>query len=114
MPGARPQSLVRASFYRAGFCAVTRFGQVTGQGLSDKAVVRLVKAMAEAAGYDGEAFSGHSLRAGLITEADTQDAGLTAIMRQARQTKPETTLRYTRPNDLWRHNAAARALGRKA
>jgi site-specific recombinase XerD len=98
---------------KALFCAVTRFGEVTAQRLSDKAVVRLVKETAAAAGHNGDAFSGHSLRAGLITEADAQDAALTSIMRQARQKKPETTLRYTRPNDLWRNNAAAKAFSGK-
>ncbi len=49
------------------FCAVTKAGTVTGQGLSDKAVVRLVKQAAAAAGLDAETFSGHSLRRGLLT-----------------------------------------------
>jgi hypothetical protein len=51
------------------FCAVTRAGQLTGAALSDEAVVRLVKEMAEAAGLNPALFSGHSLRAGLATAA---------------------------------------------
>lgn len=89
------------------FCAVTKIGVVTGFPLSDKAVVRLVKAAAASAGYEAARFSGHSLRAGFITEADAKGASLSSIMRHARHKKPETTLRYTRPTDLWRNNATA-------
>jgi integrase len=95
------------------FCAVTRFGIVTGLRLSDKAVVRLVKAMAASVGQDAARFSGHSLRAGFITEADAQEAGLSSIMRQARHKKAETTLRYTRPAELWRNNAGTAIFGKK-
>ena len=48
-----------------------------------------------------------------VYKRQAQDAALTSIMRQARQKKPETTLRYTRPNDLWRNNAAAKAFSGK-
>lgn len=45
------------------FRAVTKGGKVTGQALSDKAVVRLVKQAADAR-LDGGKFSGHSLLPG--------------------------------------------------
>lgn len=86
------------------FCAVTKGGKLTGEGLSDKAVVRLVKDKAAAAGYDPKMFSGHSLRAGLITAAGDSGADLPPVMRQARQKDPRTTMRYMRPADLWRNN----------
>ena len=75
------------------FCAVTKAGKVTGTGLSDKAVVRLVKQAAAAAGLDPEKFSGHSLR-----------AGLAELMRQTRHKSTEVALGYLRPADLWRNN----------
>jgi integrase len=90
------------------FCAVTKGGVITGQGLSDKAVVRLVKELATAAGYDPELFAGHSLRAGLITAAGDAGLELAGAMRQARQTDPATTMRYYRPADLWRNNVTAK------
>ncbi|MDE2344402.1 MAG: tyrosine-type recombinase/integrase [Betaproteobacteria bacterium] len=89
------------------FCAVTRVGRVTGHGLSDKAVVRLIKATAAAAGMKPKGFSGHSLRAGLITAAGEENVELPLVMRQARQKDPKTTLGYLRPADLWRNNATA-------
>jgi integrase len=89
------------------FCAVTRGGIITGQRLSDKAVVRLVKALAAAAGHDPELFAGHSLRAGLITAAAEAGRELPGTMRQARQTDPATTMRYYRPAELWRKNVTA-------
>jgi integrase len=90
------------------FCAVTKGGVITGQGLSDKAVVRLVKELAAAAGYDPAFFAGHSLRAGLITSAGEAGLELPGVMRQARQTDPATTMRYYRPADLWRNNVTAK------
>jgi integrase len=90
------------------FCAVTKGGKLTGAGLSDKAVVRLVKEKAAAAGYDPGMFSGHSLRAGLITAAGDAGVELPPVMRQARHSDPRTTMRYMRPADLWRNNPTER------
>jgi integrase len=90
------------------FCAVTRRGRVTGQGLSDKSVVRLIKTAAEAAGLNPRGFSGHSLRAGLVTAAGEAGLELPDVMRQARHTDPATTMRYYRPADLWRKNVTSR------
>jgi site-specific recombinase XerC len=52
---------VRAA--RPLFCGVTKAGRLTGAALSDKAVVRLIKQAATAAGLNPARFSGHSLRA---------------------------------------------------
>jgi integrase len=90
------------------FCAVTKGGTLTGQGLSDKAVVRLVKEMAAAAGLDPSRFSGHSLRAGLATAAGDVGVGLADLMRQTRHQSPEVALAYLRPADLWRNNPTER------
>jgi integrase len=77
---------------------------VTGANLSDKAVVRLVKQAAAAAGLDPEKFSRHSLRAGLATAAGDAGAGLAELMRQTRHKSTEVALGYLRPADLWRNN----------
>ena len=86
------------------FCTVTKAGRLTGAALSDKAVARLVKAAAAAAGLDPERFSGHSLRAGLATAAGDEGAGLAELMRQTRHKSTEVALGYLRPADLWRNN----------
>jgi integrase len=96
-PGGRPL-----------FCAVTKGGKVTGQALSDKAVVRLVKEVAAAAGLDPSRFAGHSLRAGLATGAGDADVGLADVMRQTRHKSSQVALEYLRPADLWRNNATER------
>ena len=66
------------------FCAVTKGGKVTGRALLDKAVVRLMKEVAAAAGLDPSRFAGHSLRAGLATGAGDAGVGLADAMRQTR------------------------------
>ena len=86
------------------FCGLSKSGQLTGDGLSDKAVARLVKQAAHAAGLDPAAYSGHSLRAGLATAAGDRGAGLAELMRQTRHKSTEVALGYLRPADLWRNN----------
>ena len=86
------------------FCAVTKAGRVTGEKLSDKAVVRLIKQAAAAAGLDGEKFSGHSLRRGLLTAGGDNRAQLADLMRQSRHRSAQSVLGYIEPADLWRNN----------
>ena len=86
------------------FCGISKAGRLTGAALSDKAVARLVKTAAEAAGLDATTYSGHSLRAGLATAAGDQGAGLADLMRQTRHKSTEVALVYLRPADLWRNN----------
>jgi len=86
------------------FCAVTKAGKLTGQGLSDKAVVRLVKQAAEGAGLDPDKFAGHSLRRGLLTAGADNRAQLPELMRQSRHRSAQSVLGYLEPADLWRNN----------
>ena len=93
------------------FCAIAKGGRLTGQALSDKAVVRLVKQAAAGAGLDAAGFSGHSLRAGLMTAAAEAGAELADLMRQSRHRSADVALGYLRPADLWRNNVTARVFG---
>ena len=90
------------------FCAVSKGGRVMGTGLSDKAVVRLIKQAAEDAGLDPSRFAGHSLRAGLATAAGDAGAGLPELMRQTRHKSTAVALGYLRPAELWTNNVSAR------
>jgi hypothetical protein len=99
--------------HRPLFVAVTKGGKLTGWGLSDKAVVRLVKATAAAAGLDPARYAGHSLRAGLATGAAEAEVGLADLMRQTRHQSAQVALAYLRPADLWRHNATETLFGGK-
>ena len=96
------------------FCGLTKTGRLTGVPLSDKAVVRLVKAAAAAAGLDPGRYSGHSLRAGLATAAGDEGAGLAELMRQTRHKSTEVALGYLRPADLWRNNVTEKVFRPRA
>ena len=63
------------------------------QRMSDRAVARLVKATAAAAGLHGE-FAGHSLRRGLITSALDAGRPLQQVRAHARHGSIDTTLGY--------------------
>jgi integrase len=51
------------------FRAVTRRGHVSPDRICDRTVARIVKRRVDAAGLEPEHYSGHSLRAGMITSA---------------------------------------------
>ncbi len=110
-PDLKPGMSAAERRERPLFCAVTKSGRPTGQALSDKAVVRLVKQAAAAAGLEPMRFSGHSLRAGLATAAGDAGAGLADLMRQTRHTSTEVALGYLRPADLWRNNVTKGVFG---
>jgi len=62
------------------FIGVNRHGKLTGQRLAGEDVARIVKAVAKAVGLDAATFSGHSLRAGLVTSAAKAGKSQRAIM----------------------------------
>ena len=86
-----------------------RNGAVATERLSDKHVARLVKRTALAAGVRGDlpegerslAFAGHSLRAGLATAADVEEA---LVQRQLGHATAEMTRRYKRRRERFRVN----------
>lgn len=86
-----------------------RNGGVGSERLSDKHVVRLVKRAALAAGLRPDlteserarAFAGHSLRAGLATAAEIDEAH---VQRQLGHASAEMTRRYQRRRDRFRVN----------
>ena len=67
-------------------------------------------ARAEAAGLDPSRVSGHSPRAGLVTEAGRQGIPLQEVMQVSRHSDPRTALRYHRQGAA-RHNRAAGLAG---
>lgn len=102
-----------------GFCAAEALaswlfvrGTESGPlfGISDRTVCRVVAAAAAAAGLLG-AWSGHSLRAGLITAAKQAGADLAGIALHARHARPDTTLGYIRDETAWEGNVTARVFG---
>jgi site-specific recombinase XerD len=63
-------------------CAVGRYGNLRGGGMTRESISRVVTKRAEAAGLDPGRYSGHSLRAGHVTAASAGGASDKAIMDQ--------------------------------
>ena len=87
--------------------AVTRHGKVAATRLSRKAVCTAVKQAVSAIGLDPQVYGGHSLRAGLATEAARCGAGELAIMNQTGHRSLATLRGYVRHGTLFVNNAAA-------
>jgi integrase len=89
------------------FRPVDRHGRIANRRLSDRAVALVVKRSSEAVGLDPRLYSGHSLRAGLITSA--ADAGVPerVIMAHSRHRSIPVMRRYIRGATLFHENAAA-------
>ena len=79
-----------------------------GGRLSDRAVARVVKSRAEAAGLDPQDYAGHSLRAGLATSAAAAGVSERAIMAQTGHRSLAIVRRYIREGNLFLENAAGK------
>lgn len=67
-----------------------------------------MKQHAKAAGLDPAKYAGHSLRAGLVTQAAINGVSESAIMRTTRHKSSATLRKYIRDASLFRDNARAR------
>jgi len=88
------------------FRGVNRHSHVADQRLSGEAVSIIVKQRAEAAGFDPDAYSGHSLRAGLATSAAMAGASTFKIRAQTGHASDAMLARYIRDGDMFTNNAA--------
>lgn len=89
------------------FRSISRHGAI-GQGLTDQMVSRIVKGYATAAGIDPAQYSGHSLRAGLATQAAIAGAADRDIQRQTRHKSAAMVQRYIRDGQAFRDNVSGR------
>jgi integrase len=71
-------------------------------------VAIVVKRYTAAAGLNLAKYSGHYLRAGLVTQAALNDVPEHAIMQQTKHKSIEMLRRYIRDANLFRENASAR------
>lgn len=69
-------------------------------------VAIVIKQACAACGMDPALYSGHSLRAGLVTQAAREGAADIAIMRQTGHSSVNMLHRYNREGDIWRDNPA--------
>lgn len=93
------------------FRSVDRHGHVGRGKLDAGSIARVVKRAAEAAGLDPAIYSGHSLRAGLATQAAKLGKADRAIMAQGRWSSRSTVDRYVRDARVLDEDNAARGIG---
>ena len=112
----RPKQLLLDWVTLAGFAdgpvfrKLTPQGRITAKPMSDRGVALVVKARAEAAGYDPEQVSGHSLRAGFLTEAARRGANIFKMREQSRHKSLEVLSDYVRNHELFADHAGERFL----
>jgi len=92
------------------FRSIDRHGRIAPDRLSGEAVSAIIKKRVEAAGFDPEAFSGHSLRAGLATSAAMVGASMWKIRQQTGHASDAMLIRYIRDGDMFTDNAAGAIL----
>ncbi len=86
-------------------------GRPTSRPLDGRDLARLVKAAAEGAGLATADLAGHSLRAGLITQAARQGKAERDIMRHTGHRSAATLRRYIRAAELFAPSNPAQVIG---
>ena len=113
-PQTCPVRALRAWLEQAGitagplFRAIDKHGLVNGHALHADSVAYLVKRAAGRAGLETTEYAGHSLRAGLATQAAMNGASELAIMKQTGHRSLATVRKYIREGALFRDNAATK------
>jgi integrase len=105
-PVAALDAWLEASGITSGpiFREINRYGTIGQAALSDRTVARIVKKVVGAVGLQVSDFSGHSLRAGFITDALDRGVDYFTIMKQSGQKKVDTLKEYDRrENDFDAH-----------
>ncbi len=99
---------LEASGIRSGavFREIDRHGRIAARPLHRDSVALIVKRAAARIGLDPSQYAGHSLRAGLATQAWLNGAAELAIMRQTGHRSLETVRKYIRDASLFRGNPA--------
>ena len=94
----------------AVFRGVDRHGRVATTGLHRDSIAAIFKTAAARAGMNATNIAGHSVRAGMATQAALNGSSERAIARTTRHRSRRVLRRYIRPGEMFRENAAA-ALG---
>jgi integrase len=81
---------------------------VSERALHADSIAYLVKRAAGRSGLEAMDYAGHSLRAGLATQAAMNGASELAIMKQTGHRSLATVRKYIREGSLFRDNAAAK------
>lgn len=86
------------------FRRISRYGEVMSQGLSAQSVALIVKARAHAVGLNAAQYSGHSLRAGMVTSAAKAGASVWKIRQQTGHKSDAMLQHYIRDSQLFTDN----------
>lgn len=92
------------------FRTVKKGGDIGTVALSDQSVAAIVKEYAAKAGLDAHSYSGHSLRAGLITSAAKAGVSSWKIREQTGHRSDAMLQRYIRDAEIFEGNAAGSVL----
>ena len=79
------------------FRSITRWGQVSSEGLTGRTVAQLVKDAAETIGRDPSRVSGHSLRAGFVTHALASGVSPADVVQTTAGVAPTGATRISAP-----------------
>ncbi|GMV92418.1 MAG: hypothetical protein AMXMBFR82_21960 [Candidatus Hydrogenedentota bacterium] len=92
----------------AVFRAVSPAGEVLPRRLGDRAISRIVKGAAKRIGLSPEQFSGHSLRAGFVTQGYREGVPEADIMRQSGHRSRTVMNKYRREGERFLTNFSAK------
>lgn len=90
------------------FRPINRHERIGTKALTAHAVAKIVKRTALKAGMPIPELSGHSLRAGFVTEAAKHGADYPSIMDQTGHKELSTVHGYNRRKDKWKKPASSR------
>lgn len=106
-PVAAVQAWLQAAEITEGpiFRSIRKGNSAISERLSDRSVALIIKARAEAAGFDPTMFSGHSLRAGFVTSALHHGADVLRVMDVTRHREVSTLKTYDRRAKAFKDHA---------
>lgn len=91
------------------FHPVGKYGDVFAEPLQDKGIGRIVKRLAHLGGLDPDAFTAHSLRAGVVTDLNAAGVPTAVVQQCSRHKAANMVARYNRPSDVNQINFTRRA-----
>lgn len=89
------------------FRSVDRHGNIGESALSSRSIANIVKRCVELIGLDPSDYSGHSLRAGTVTQAALNDVGILSIMDQTGHKSERIVKQYYRNATIFKNNASS-------
>jgi integrase len=104
-----PRKWLKAANVKDGavFRGVDRQGKVSSTALHRDSIAAIFKTAAMRAAMNATNIAGHSVRAGMATQAALKGSPERAIARTTRHRSRRVLRRYIRPGEMFRENASA-------